>query len=366
MAIDFLYTEIGRGHPFYLDGIRDSLSPNTPHAAASVFDCSRGISLLGWQLARTAYRLGSSTAGGGLYSRLRGTQKRAQNSALMDLLVRDIRARYGRDDNRLIVAHPLLVTALQERTSLFYQHGEVVAPAESLQTGRHCVFVPTTTVADAFLHAGLPANQIVVTGLCIEHELEAQSELHRQQRRSRYDAGGPLTLALYSSGAEPWPHVRQLVSCAGALLDHGDQVIAFCRRGQGFHRKLQALSRSQAAAPENRLTIVCYDTRQDLHDQTLAHFAAFDAFVAPAHERANWALGLGLPHVIAGPCIGTFAPLNRDVLLNAGVACDLPADIGTSWAAALHEDGRLAAMSDQGWGHHNINGFRTIADALEA
>lgn len=366
MAIDFLYTEIGRGHPFYLDGIRECLPAAAVGQVNSVFDCSHGISLLGWRMARSAYRLGSSTAGGGLYSRVRGTQKRAQNSKLMALLVRDVRSRYGVGDTALVVAHPLLANALSRRASLYYQHGELVAPAESLLTGQHHVCVPTDAVADAFLGAGLPHGQIIVTGLCIEDALQQQSARLFSERMSRFKTGGPLTLALYSSGAEPLPHVRQLLDCARVLLGRGDRVIAFCRIKGRFHRQLERRLGVPNATTRDGLTLVPYCDRPTLHAKTLEHFPAFDAFVAPSHERSNWALGLGLPLFMTGPAIGTFAPLNRDLLLKSGVACGLPEEIDSEWGQALHRDGMLAEMSEKGWGQHDISGFRTIAECLQA
>ncbi|MDA1043649.1 MAG: hypothetical protein O3C57_00340, partial [Verrucomicrobia bacterium] len=70
MTFDFLYAEIGRGHPFYLDGIRSALPDSATVHVDNVFTRSRGISLLGWQLARGAYAWGSSRSGGRVYTRL--------------------------------------------------------------------------------------------------------------------------------------------------------------------------------------------------------------------------------------------------------------------------------------------------------
>lgn len=366
MAIDFLYTEIGRGHPFYLDGIRQCLPDPTPVQANTVFSCSRGISLLGWRMARAAYQLGSSALGGGLYSRLRGAQTRAQNGMLVKLLVRDVQSAYSIGDTPLVVAHPLLVKALSERTSLFYQHGEVVAPSESLQTGRHTVFVPTPDLADRFMNAGVASAQIIVTGLCIEDALTTQSQDDFTARMSRYASGGPLTLALYSSGAEPLAHVRQLRSCARALLRRGHRVIAFCRQNGRLQTHLESLHQEKGHARESLLTLEPYRDRAMLHERTMAQFSTFDAFLAPSHERTQWALGLGLPMFMTGPAIGTFAPLNRDVLLAAGVARDLPADIDEAWVnAALHRNDSLTDMSLKGWEQHPISGFQTIANVLQ-
>ena len=62
--IDFLYTNIGRGHPFYLDGIMQALvrsgNISIVRQKHDVFELSSGLSLNGWQLARWLYQKGSS------------------------------------------------------------------------------------------------------------------------------------------------------------------------------------------------------------------------------------------------------------------------------------------------------------------
>jgi hypothetical protein len=89
--------------------------------------------------------------------------------------------------------------------------------------------------------------------------------------------------------------------------------------------------------------------------------------VAPAHERTNWALGLGIPMFIVGPCYGPFAPLNERLLLEAGVARS-PDDAGFrrfgKMLRDMRQQGLLSAMSRAGWGRFNINGFDIMASFL--
>ena len=97
-------------------------------------------------------------------------------------------------------------------------------------------------------------------------------------------------------------------------------------------------------------------------------FPFFDFFVAPSHERTNWALGLGLPLFIVGPCIGPFAPLNQAKLLDVGVAKVIDS---SEQAVRFGDDltdlmrsGQLAAMANAGWGKQSIDGFAKIAEFL--
>lgn len=70
--VHLVYTNIGRGHPFYLDGIRQLLPPERLGTVRDVFDCCHGVSGLLWRTARWLYASGSSCGGNrSLYSRVR-------------------------------------------------------------------------------------------------------------------------------------------------------------------------------------------------------------------------------------------------------------------------------------------------------
>ena len=62
--INLLFTNIGRGHPFYLDGIIEALikkqSISLIKNENDVFKISHGTSLLAWKTARWMYYKGSS------------------------------------------------------------------------------------------------------------------------------------------------------------------------------------------------------------------------------------------------------------------------------------------------------------------
>ena len=278
-------------------------------------------------------------------------------------MCRDVIRRYGTSTTPLLVAHPILVNALKSRPQLYYQHGEVVAPPESLIVGAYTAFVPTTDVADQFINAGMQASQICVTGLCVEDSLRQDAARCFDARQTRLKANAPLTCALYSSGAEPQPHVASLIRFARAAMQTGHRLVVFCRHHGALHQAMRAFENEFGG----QCSVATHSDRASLNENTVSRFPEFDVLVAPSHERSNWALGLGLPMCILGPCIGTFAPRNRDVLHTAGVARDMPdgntADVG-KWFSDLHESGALADMSSKGWGQCAIDGFDTIASRL--
>ncbi len=111
-----------------------------------------------------------------------------------------------------------------------------------------------------------------------------------------------------------------------------------------------------------------YRTRRELDTLTSLVFPYFDYFVAPAHERVNWAVGLGLPMVALSPTAGPYAPLNLALVQREGVAVD-SLDLGPAntfhWnISKLHREGKLSAMSSAGWNRYPITGFDTIAAEL--
>jgi len=99
-------------------------------------------------------------------------------------------------------------------------------------------------------------------------------------------------------------------------------------------------------------------------------FRSFDYFVAPSHERTNWALGLGLPMFVVDPPLGSFAPLNREFLLAHSVARVIAnareaSDLGES-LDKLHKSGELQQMAAAGWGRYDAQGFSRIAEMLQS
>jgi hypothetical protein len=383
--VNFLYVNIGRGHPFYLDGIMEALvrtgGVTIVRGSQDVFEISRGLARLAWSSARWLYRQGpSSSLLGTLYDRVRQGADYNRPGFMLRLMGRGVRARYADDTDPVIVSHPTLVGILAGREDLIYQHGELVAPRESLVTGASLVAVPTEEAAQSFISPGYSSEQILISGLCIEPALVRQSEDSFAARMKRIADGEQLTGAFFSSGAEPASHVQKILAASVSALRAGGRIIIFARKGGRLGKRARSLLGglsgdftpldTSALIPVElpSVTLVEFNSRREEDVLTARLFPAFDYFAAPSHERTNWAMGLGLPMFILDPAFGPFAPLNRALLLGAGVAVRLEDDQSAhSFGAALRSlqrEGGLLKMAENGWGRRPIDGFTRIAKFL--
>lgn len=381
-TLDFLYTNIGRGHPFYLDGIAAALRRRAQQrihvSLKDVFRVSQGRSRLAWHVVRWLYRHGSSGGFiGSLYARLRKDHNYGEESFSMNLLARDIRRAFGGSTNPLVVAHPSLVGMLAGRPNLIYQHGELVAPCESLVQGAAYVLVPTQSVAEQFIDAGYDRGQIVVTGLCIEHSMSQQADSAYRMRIERLQSDNELTGLFISSGAEPASHVQRIVAAASSVVCKG-RAIVLAREGGNLERAIKArfgaspreifaAAKMKLVWPENtRVVLALHRNRAEEELLSGSMFEHVDFVVAPPHERTNWAMGLGLPFFAVSPTIGPFAPLNLHLMLEAGVARNIASgssadQLGTT-IQKLQKNGELLVMAARGWERAGFDGFDRIAD----
>ena len=356
----FLSIGIGRGHPFYADGSVAALRSQNPDLEvvyADVFGLSEGIALRGWQGVRGAYlAAGRQPAKSGLYGRARAFAAGRAGTLLARGLGAGLRA-LAREAEVCVVDHPLLLQAIGPHPKLWFQHGEMGVPPEAVPHGDYCALVPTAEAARVFECGGVAGERLTVTGLCVEAALVADAANWAAQRRARYARGEGLCVAAFSSGAEPRHHVEALVGAVESAARAGHRVLAFCARGGLFEAAL-------GAAHSPGVDRVAVAGRDELDRRTAQHFPDFDAILSPAHERSNWALGLGLPLFVVGPDIGPFPPCNRAILVAAGVARPLldPAAFGAE-VSRLRDDGTLFAMSRSGGGRA-IDGFRVSAERL--
>lgn len=383
--INFLYTNIGRGHPFYLDGILEALvrrgDIKLVRGESDVFEESRGLSRLAWQAARWMYRKGSSPGiVAALYKKLRSHADYNRPGAVLRLMGRDLQRRFSHDPSPVVVAHPTLVAILKDRQGLIYQHGEMVTPAEAVVAGASKVLVPTDEAAASFIESGYDSRDVVVIGLCIELSLVRQAGDALAARLKRIGGDDPLVGAFFSSGAEPRQHIEKLVRAAASAAAHGGKALLFAQRdgllaneaAHGFIMKgiefASVDSRQFLPADLPPTLIVQYASRREENGFTAQLFPMFDYLVAPSHERTNWALGLGLPMFVVGPQIGPFAPLNCKLLVHAGVAEQIDSNsAGDAFGERLNHlrtTGKLAEMAKAGWGKYRINGFDNIAEFL--
>jgi len=381
--IQFLNIAIGRGHPFYLDGIVELLKkaggPQIEYY--EVLDISRGQSLAAWRMAKWLYRFGSNDSViGKWYNSIRDRSEYIHDSLAMSFLGRDIRTKFLSGKTPLVVSHPVLVGILSGRVNLLYQHGEVAVPPQAMVKGARFVFVPAESSAAPFLKTGYSPQQVKVSGLCIEPELVKQSEIAFHKRLNRIFGNRPLAGAFFSSGAEPAPHMKKLIAAAESVIRHGGRVIIFAEE-KGQLEKVVKKEFDRTGVPYSlvkgtnnpdlsqiQAALCLFEKRSELDQMTARYFSNFDYFVAPSHERSNWALGLGLPMFILEPAIGPFAYLNRQAILQVGVGMSLKTPVEAAGfgirLSDLQKSGKLAEMAESGWKRHPINGFQSIADFL--
>lgn len=371
--IAFIYTEIGRGHPIYLDGIIDQFEksyPDITYYKTDVFTVSKGLSLLAWHLVKYLYRIGAK---GGLITWLYGILRRNSGSGgiLLFLLGRDIKKFFTDYNKPVIVAHPILAKILSEQNTVTYQHGELAAPDEAVVTHCHKILVPITDTALEFEKAGINKNNLAITGQCIEPDLAKQAKAAYKKRIKRIKNPQQLTVALFSSGAYPPAHVKKILFAGQSLFTNGFSVILFTGKSkQAFTRacvfyKKAGLPVSHILNNSTSIKIIRTNSRQEENEQVAAIFENLDIFIAPAHERTNWAVGLGLPIFILCPHIGSYAPLNSAIALEKGVAQEIPDNKTAAEIPKiideLRKNGRLLEMVKRGYGQTDIDGFAKAA-----
>ena len=360
-GISFLGSEIGRGHPFYSDGVLQALEEEAGASVirrrTDVFEVSRGLSRAAWESVRRSYRMaGRGGPVADAYHRLRGTVDYNRDSLLLRVLGRDLRTWAG-TAGVLLVDHPAVVGALGGRPDVWYIHGELVAPPEAVVHRAARIFVPREEVAGEFVRAGMHPEQVLVTGVCIERGIADGAFERAEARRERLRGDGPLTVGVFSSGAEPLAHVRTMADAVRELAASRHHALVFAQDGG----RLQ-----DAVAGTDGVETVVFRNRRQLDDQTARHFSRLDAVISPPHERSNWAVGIGLPFFLVGPDIGPFAPRNRSLLLRSGVAAEIPSADGAAFPELLdrlREGGLLLRMSEMG-NSGSFDGFRRAARLL--
>ncbi len=383
--IKFLYTNIGRGHPFYLDGIKEALLRENEvaltHSVNDVFQISSGISLAAWKLAYWLYRKGSSDNFiNQIYSRIRSGTNYNNQSIMLSILGRNLKSHFANGNVPIVVGHPLLVGILKGKKDLIYQHGEVIAPKEAFVKGAQKIIVPTSEVAQKFIEYGYNEDDLFVSGLCIENSLVNLAQKSFEQRLYRLKNNDILIGAFYSSGAEPDIHISKLIAAGISLVQHGGKSIFFVKHDGAFEKQVKIelnnkniiyrILKSPSDSIDNLapVTIVRFSSRKEESLYTTKLFRQFDFFAAPSHERTNWAIGLGLPMFVIGPCIGTFSPLNSKFLSDQNVSINIDSERTANGLGELlnlsRDRNKLIEMAKLGWGKFKIDGFNKISDYL--
>jgi hypothetical protein len=381
-------TEIGRGHPHYLDCVWQILEQRLPperRRYVTVFEASRGLSRLGWQSLRTFFHWSSQHEGRiRWYNSLRASQKQGGSRLAawgMSLLGRDLRRELAGFKGICLVEHQLVARMVSDVCRTWFVHADLASPPECALPGPERTFVPLEQNELDFTRHGCPATQLVRTGLMIEPGLVPGAHDAFHHRLERLASDRPLTVAFFTSGAYPEPHVRRMLIALKSVLNSGMAAIVFCGTSRKFLDRVARFARSlgiepciddgsvsQSACRSSQLTLVSRSTRRDDTTAAVGLIPEADVFVAPSHERTNWALGLGLPMFVLFPMIGTHAEANYRLAFDNGVAYPLQFDddahnLGPT-LQKLRATGALANMARLGFGRFDINGAERIADEI--
>lgn len=386
-----LSSEIGRGHPNYLDSVwtlleREYPRPDAALAWWTLFERTSGIPHVGWCAVRRLYQAGGS---GGLatftYNALRHRRGAPGRGGLaVDLLGRDLRAALTGYNGICLVAHPILAQIASQVCRTWYIHGEIAAPPECAVRGVERVVAPLERTAERLVAAGAERSSMVVTGLVVEPDLVPNAEDAVRTRLERIRSGEPLTVGFFTSGAYPKEHMRMLVHAARSVVEQGMRAIIFCGTKASVFRRLRGKaldwgipSAADSGADdqtmrdsfeERRLMLVHRGTRRALTRRAIELVPQLDLFVAAAHERTNWAVGLGLPMWVLLPHIGTFAAENFAFATERGVALPLGAEADAALLGQTIEKARtdrtLADMAQRGFRHLPIDGARHTAGLI--
>ena len=375
-------SEIGRGHPSYLDSVlavldRLQAAPTSglahdPESAEdsghvprlTVPELCSGVSGLAWGLAGTAYRIGSQ---GGLFTSLYNGVRPAEgrpSSLQLSILGCGVRKQLQGLEGICLVDHPLLAHILAPVCRVAYIHGEIAAPRAAAVPGAWRTFVPLQTTSLKLQAFGVKPEALSVTGLLIEPDLVAAADASYQARLIRLESDRPLVAGLFLSGARPRPHVSRLIACVESLARSGHRSFLFPGPGESAADDLRTAIKRRGV-PEDAFHVVYSRARKDETRRTAELLPSLDVMVAAAHERTNWAVGLGLPMFALLPHIGPFARENFEFASAQAVCIPLAttADAATLGPALdqLRRAGRLAAMARNGWGRHAINGAAATA-----
>jgi|GEM_PF-276083 len=379
-----LYTDIGRGHPNYLDSLLYPLKKKCPQLVTrTVFSefgpCgqeSKGVSLLCWKFLSWLYSISGK---GGVQTKFynlirKRSQKGLKDSLATKILGRDLKRAYKNFPGICLVEHPLVARSLTGVCRVWYVHGEIAAPAECAVKGVEKILAPLNETKEKLILQGAEKEEVVVCGLMIEPPLVEGAERAYQQRLERISKSDlPLTVGFFTSGAYPKEHMEKIMLGAFSVIQNKMKAIIFC--GTNPHRfewvknkvrnwGAKIIEDKEQTSHQNEefdLKLVTRHTRQEDTQSAVQAIPHLDVFLAASHERTNWAIGLGLPMFILFPLIGTYAFQNFEFAQRQKVVYPLDSpekakNLGEI-LSGLRESGELLQMAQNGFGVHSINGI---------
>lgn len=371
-----LYSDIGRGHPSYLDSMVYLLKERCPGLVCrNIFQESKGLSLLSWRFVRWLYSISGK---GGLQTKFynfirKRSQKGARDSLMTRILWRDLKRVYENFPGICLVDHPIIAKSLADVCRVWYVHGEIAAPAECAVRGVEKILVPLDETKERLVAHGAEEEAVLVCGLMIEPVLVESADEAFQQRLKRIESDQPLTVGFFTSGAYPKEHMEKIIVGARSVIEKKMRAIIFCGTSRDKFewvkenlkdmnvKTVEDTEESSYQDEEFDLMLVAGKTRRKDTQRAVELIPGLDAFVAASHERTNWAVGMGLPMFVLFPLIGTFASQNFEFAQRQRVVCPVKS-IGEArnlggLLAELRQNSQLLQMAKNGFGVHNFHGI---------
>ncbi|UCD18412.1 MAG: hypothetical protein JSV44_05755, partial [Candidatus Zixiibacteriota bacterium] len=234
--LNVIYTNIGRGHPFYLDGVVKCLLERYGDQIrlniTDVFSVSSGLSLGLWRMVRWLYLQGSQGKISRKFYRIIRRDKKPDPRGIVEkMLAVKVRSYLQHNRYPTLVGHPMLVSMISDLVPVYYQHGEIAVPDLALVSDAEKVFVPLDSCRERLVLNGIPQSTVLATGLCIEDYLAKHAREYYEKRLNRLKKRPVLVGAFFSSGAEPVDHVRAICIAAGSAVSEGHRAVVFCAAG---------------------------------------------------------------------------------------------------------------------------------------
>ncbi len=380
-----LYTDIGRGHPSYLDSLLYLLKERYPQLVCrTVFQESKGLSLLSWRFVSWLYTISGK---GGIQTKFynlirQRSQKGSENSLVTKILGRDLKRTYENFPGICLVAHPIVARSLAGVCRVWYVHGEIAAPSECAIQGVEKILVPLNETKEKLIAQGAERDAVMVCGLMIEPPLVEGAETAYQERLIRINnSDHPLTVGFFTSGAYPKEHMEKIILGAFSVIQKKMKTVIFCgtnpRKFEWVRNRVKnwgakMVVDTQKNSHENEefdLKLVARKRRQEDTARAVQLIPHLDVFVAASHERTNWAVGLGLPMFVLFPLIGTFASQNFEFAQKQGVVYPVES-LGKAKSLGqllkeLRGNGQLLQIAKNGFGARSIAGVERADSCFE-
>ncbi|MEO0097191.1 MAG: hypothetical protein ABIK78_03735 [candidate division WOR-3 bacterium] len=338
---------IGRGHPNYLNLLKQEL--NIPYFYIEIPLNINIIKLLNFLYKNSPRNLFSLS----IYNKLR--EKGETPNFLIKKLNREIKRFLPKEKYLIVVSHPILVKALEEKENLYYLHCENAFPKEAVCNAKK-IFVPLEITKEKAISYGMDKEKIVVTNLFIEKELVTLKEMGYEKRIERIKNKERLSCAIFLSGAYPKFHIKEIFKYIKYFSLNNIRTFLFSGINYSYYLYFQRKLFSEG------VYVIKSKNWEEEIKKFQEIFLDIDFFIAASHERTNWALGLSLPMFVLSPFIGSYAYENYEIAKNYGIA-SLLEDIKNLNRNDLYR--KLLQMNISCYNKFFTNGAKVTSEIIE-